>query len=134
MGDDETEMLLYPIPMSKSGAQLLLIVAAFWAVSPASVCWLAWQAHAQPSCCQSMAQKCPMQQIGANDACCTMHGKDAATPPEGPMSLQDGLTSAPAANGCTGLFTVHTFDLLRHFSAAAQAPDTSPGASFILRI
>ncbi len=133
IGDDQTEMLLYPVSMSKSGALLMLIVAALWAVSPASVCLLAWQAHAQPSCCQSMAQNCPMQQFGANDACCIMHGKDAATPPEGPLSLQDGFTST-LQNGCIGLFAIDTFDLLRHFSVVERAPDTSPGASSILRI
>ncbi len=74
-----------------------------------------------------------MQQFGASDTCCIVHGKEAATPSEGPLSLRDGLTP-DLLDRCIGFFTVDAFGLSKPLPVEARPPDTSPGASSILRI
>jgi hypothetical protein len=118
---------------SRKGALLLLVVAAFWSALPLFACLLAGHASDRSACCTEMERNCPMQSADMNSPCCRTHSGDAAVVPETSSAPEHGPITALVPHPDAGAILAATRDAIGCIPEAPP-PDTSPGASSILRI
>lgn len=118
---------------SRKGAVLMLVAALLWSALPASACLFPGHATGQPACCRGMTPDCPMNSKAMSSPCCQMHGQNVPVAPK---------TSFLSEHSQRITFLPHPADLesvrdsasLCRLAQSAAPPDTSPGASCILRI
>jgi hypothetical protein len=117
----------------KKGVLSMLAVVVFWTALPASACLLASHPTGQPACCRAMAKDCDSPVMGADNACCKVHGSNPAQVSVQPYSsvpshriadlpYQVGIES-PSASGSGYSNTLET-----------PPPKFPPGGAFALRI
>jgi hypothetical protein len=117
----------------RKGMMLMLAVVVFWTALPVSTCLLAGRQTVQPDCCRAMARACNSPVMGANGACCQIHGSNPAQVPVQPNSPVQSLeTVALPGLGGTEVPAVSGSGYMNAFEA--PPPKFPPGGAFALRI
>jgi hypothetical protein len=121
--------------VSRTGALMMLVIVVLWAAMPAMACLVPMRAMtpAEHDCCLKMAQECGSATMPSSHSCCQGQRRDTAVSPT-PLYSATRPFDVAIVPQVSMLVVVNLPVSFPVPALEAPPPESSPGASSILRI